>query len=200
MKNIIHMMAVLTLLAGSSAGILAGMRVATMEKIEYQQLKFQKEPVVRTIMEGSTMDPMGQRYKLDYESEKLTVFPGVIDGDPVAAFETFGKGYSGDVGVMVGFSLTSGKIIGMGVTTHTETPGIGSKAKEDPGFVDQFKGMNLATDFKVRGDGGEIDGISGATITCRAVCVAAAEAGRMYGELKDKLAAGKAGAKEESNE
>ena len=130
----------------------------------------------------------------------------LLDGEPVAAFEAFGKGYSGDVGVLVGFSLTSGKIIGMGVTTHSETPGIGSKAKEDPGFVDQFKGMDLAGDFKVRGDGGEVDAISGATITSRAVCMAAGQAGKMFGELKGKLAAGKTGAKsatdakEESND
>ncbi|WDP91675.1 MAG: FMN-binding protein [Desulfobacter sp.] len=200
MKNIIHMVGVLALLAGSAAGILAGMRVATMDKIEYQQLKFQKEPVVRRIMEGSSLDPMENRFKLDYGDQKLTVFPGVIDGEPVAAFETFGKGYSGDVGVMVGVSLSDGKIIGMGVTTHSETPGIGSKAKESPDFVDRFKGKKLVKAFRVRADGGEVDGISGATITSRGVCMAAGEAGKIYGALGDKLAAAAGDAKENNHE
>lgn len=196
MKNIIQMVVVLTLLSGSSAGILAGIRVVTLEKIEYQQLKFQKEPAVRNIMDGSSVDPMDRRFKVDYQGGKLTIFPGEIDGEPMAAFETFGKGYSGDVGVMVGLSLSSGRIIGMGVTTHSETPGIGSKAKDSPDFVDQFTGEPVESDFKVRTDGGGVDAISGATITSRAVCGAVNEAGRIYGELKERLLEIKAEAKE----
>jgi electron transport complex protein RnfG len=199
MKNIIQMVVVLTVLSGSSAGILAGIRVMTMEKIEYQQLKFQKEPAVRKIMEGSAVDPMAERFKIDYQGRKLTIFPGEIDGEPMAAFETFGKGYSGEVGVMVGISLSSGRIIGMGVTTHSETPGIGSKVKDSPTFVDQFEGEPVESGFKVRNDGGGVDAISGATITSRAVCVAVDEAGKVYGELKERRLATETEAKDGNN-
>ena len=79
------------------------------------------------------------------------------------------------------------KLIGVGVTTHTETPGLGATAKDDPGFVSQFKGMPVKETFKVTNDGGKVNAMSGATITSRAVCSAASDAGMIYKKLKPQL-------------
>ncbi|UCD32142.1 MAG: FMN-binding protein, partial [Desulfobacterales bacterium] len=104
------------------------------------------------------------------------------------AFESFGKGYGGEVGLMVGVDLDNDKIIGVGVTTHSETPGLGAQAKDDPTFVSQFKGFAIAEPAKVTTDGGKINAMSGATITSRAVCSAATDAGQIYQKLKPQLA------------
>jgi electron transport complex protein RnfG len=74
------------------------------------------------------------------------------------------------------------------VTTHSETPGLGATAKDDPGFVSQFKGMPIQETFKVTNDGGKVNALSGATITSRAVCSAASNAGMIYKKLKPQLA------------
>jgi electron transport complex protein RnfG len=73
------------------------------------------------------------------------------------------------------------------VTTHSETPGLGATAKDDPGFVSQFKGLPIEETFKVTNDGGKVNAMSGATITSRAVCAAATEAGSIYQKLKPQL-------------
>ena len=79
-------------------------------------------------------------------------------------------------------------IIGIGVTTHSETPGLGSRAKDDPKFTVQFKGLSMTAPIKVTNDGGKVNALSGATITSRAVCAAATEAGQIYQKFKPQLA------------
>ena len=114
---------------------------------------------------------------------------GVLEGEPRAVtFETSGKGYGGDVGLMVGIDTKDNKVIGVGVTTHAETPGMGAKAQTDPSFAAQFRELPLDEQVNVTGDGGSINAISGATITSRAVCSATNDALKLYEKLQSQLA------------
>lgn len=89
---------------------------------------------------------------------------------------------------MVGINLETDTIIGVRVTTHSETPGIGSRAKDNPSFVSQFSGKGMDTNFAVKADGGAIDAMSGATVTSKAVSVAATQAKEIYRKLKPEIA------------
>ena len=189
MREIIKMIVVLTVLSAFSGGLLAAVRGGTMEKIEYQQLVFVKGPAIRSIFEGCSNDPIVDRFKIKDGDIERSFFVGVFDGKAdTVTFESFGKGFGGDIGLMVGVNIDDDKIIGMGVTTHSETPGIGSKAKTDPKFSNQFKGLDLVQSFKVKPDGGEIDAMSGATVTSKGVCVGVTEAGNIYKRLKPQIA------------
>ena len=89
---------------------------------------------------------------------------------------------------MVGVNIVDDTLVGVGVTTHAETPGVGARAKTDPAFAAQFKGMPFEGEFKVKPDGGQVDALSGATITSRAVSSAVTDAVEIYGRLKSQLA------------
>lgn len=159
-----------------------------MEKIENQQLQFVKGPAIKAILEGASNDPIVDRFKLMDGDVERSFFVGVFDGKANAvALESFGKGYGGDVGVMVGINVDDGKLLGAGVTTHAETPGMGAKAKEDPSFVSQFKGVPIQESYKVTNDGGKIDAISGATITSRAVAAGVTDVAGIYNRLKPQV-------------
>ncbi|MEA1900072.1 MAG: RnfABCDGE type electron transport complex subunit G [Thermodesulfobacteriota bacterium] len=189
MREIIKMIVVLTVLSCFSGGLLAAIRGGTKDKIEYQQLVFVKGPAIRNILEGCSNDPIVDRFKIKDGDIERSFFVGVFDGKAdTVAFESFGKGFGGDIGLMVGININDDKIIGMGVTTHSETPGIGSRAKTDPKFSDQFKTLALVQSFKVKPDGGKIDAISGATVTSRGVCGGITEAGSVYKRLKPQIA------------
>jgi electron transport complex protein RnfG len=188
MREMIKMLVVLTVLATLSGGLLAAIRDNTKDRIENQVLEFVKGPAIRSILEGATNDPIVDRFQLEDGDIERTFFVGVFDGEPRAVvLETSGKGYGGDVGLMVGIDTKDDKLMGVGVTTHSETPGMGAKAKTDPSFVAQFKEMPLKDSIKVTGDGGSINAISGATITSRAVCSAATDAAELYEKLKPQL-------------
>jgi electron transport complex protein RnfG len=188
MREMIKMLIVLTVLATLSGGLLAAIRDNTKDRIENQVLEFVKGPAIRSILQGATNDPIVDRFQLKDGEVERTFFVGVMDGEPRdVAFETSGKGYGGDVGLMVGIDTKEDKIVGVGVTTHGETPGMGARAKTDPSFTAQFKGLPLKDPLKVTGDGGSINAISGATITSRAVCSATNDAVELYEKLKPQL-------------
>ncbi|MDY6820616.1 MAG: RnfABCDGE type electron transport complex subunit G [Deferribacterota bacterium] len=80
------------------------------------------------------------------------------------------KGYGGDIVVLVGVD-TSGKITGIEILRHSETPGLGNKITKKE-FKDSFKGLSIKDKIAVKKDGGIIDSFAGATISPRAVCEA----------------------------
>ena len=188
MRELIKMVVVLTILSAFSGGLLAGLRISTAAQIENQQLKFVKGPAIKLILEGASNDPIVDRFKVTDGDIDRSFFVGKFNGKAnTVAFESFGKGYGGDMGLMVGVDIENDKIIGVGVTTHSETPGLGAQAKDDPTFVYQFKGLAITDSSKVTADGGQINAMSGATITSRAVCSAATDAGKIYQKLKPQL-------------
>ncbi len=189
MREMLKMIIVLTALCSFSGGLLAALRNETMEKIENQQLEFVKGPAIRDILKGSANDPIADRFKIKTGETEKSFFVGKFDGKAeTVAFESTGKGFGGDIGLMIGVNIADDKIVGIGVTTHSETPGIGSRAKTDPRFAAQFKGLTLTGDFKIKNDGGQVDAISGATVTSKGVAGAVADAAKTYISLKPELA------------
>jgi electron transport complex protein RnfG len=81
-------------------------------------------------------------------------------------FVAYGKGYSSTVQTMVGVD-TAGRIVGCSILYQQETPGLGANAA-NKSWIGQFEGKRISQ-CSVRKDGGEIDSITGATITSRTV-------------------------------
>ncbi len=188
MREMIKMIVVLTILSSFSGGLLAAIRNGTKDKIETQQLTFVKGPAIMAILEGASNAPIDNRFKIVDQDIERNFFIAVFDGKASSvAFESSGKGYGGDIGIMVGVNTFDDKILGVGVTTHSETPGVGSKAKSDPSFTAQFKNTPLAGTFQVKGDGGQVDALSGATITSRGISMALSDASAIYQRLKPQI-------------
>lgn len=95
------------------------------------------------------------------------------------------KGYGGSITITVGID-TEGKITGVEIGDNNETPGLGTKAKDDP-FISQFVGiipeepLTVVKRNKTKSE--EIDAISSATITSRAVTKAVQAAVDINAEL-----------------
>lgn len=87
------------------------------------------------------------------------------------AFKVTPKGFSGLIEVMVGISK-DGKVSGIKILNHSETPGLGANAP-NPKFSGQFKDKPTAAPLEVVKTGAskdnQIDAITGATITSKAV-------------------------------
>ena len=89
-----------------------------------------------------------------------------------AAVESATMGFGGTLKVLVGFN-PAGDVLGYTLLEHAETPGLGAKA--DQWFQKDGKGnvigLNPANDnITVKKDGGQVDAITGSTITSRAFC------------------------------
>ena len=188
MQEMFKMFIVLVVLSSFAGGVLAVVKSETESAIENQQLKYTKAPAIKKIFKEATNNPLQDRFKLKLGDKEKTFFIGEINGKKNnIVFEGFGKGFSGDIGLMVAVNLVNDKIIGVGITTHSETPGIGSKAKTDEKFIMQFVGMPISSLFAVNSDGGKIDALSGATVTSRGVCGALNNAKDIYLKLKKDI-------------
>ena len=102
--------------------------------------------------------------------EKLELYPTRKNGKITSfAMKTFSnQGFGGKIELIVGFNI-DGRILNYQILSSKETPGLGSKISENK-FKSQFKGLIARTSsFKVTKDGGDIDGVTAATISSRAV-------------------------------
>ncbi|CDG21344.1 Electron transport complex protein rnfG [Xenorhabdus poinarii G6] len=97
------------------------------------------------------------------------------NGEPVAAAleSTAPDGYSGAIQLLVGADF-AGKVLGVRVTEHHETPGLGDKIDTRiSDWIYAFSGKKVTAkndaNWAVKKDGGEFDQFTGATITPRAV-------------------------------
>lgn len=83
------------------------------------------------------------------------------------------EGFGGMIETLVAVD-TAGKITAMKIIAHEETPDYGGKMEEvragekTPWFTKQFIGKTEKDDVKLKGSGGKIDAISGATISSEA--------------------------------
>lgn len=188
MREMISMVVVLTVLTAVSGGLLAAVKEKTAPQIEEQVLKFQKAPAIKAIFADATNDPIKERFNVKADDTELQIFPATLaDSRKAIAFEAKGSGFGGSIGLLMGVDLDSDEIIAVRVTTHSETPGIGSRAKDDLSFVDQFAGMSMTSNFGTKSQGGDISAMSGATVTSVGVSQAALAAQALYKKLKPEI-------------
>lgn len=148
MKKILGLVLSLTIISGVCAAVLAYVDSIT------------KEPIKRTA-------------ERNREAARAAVLCGE---EGYTAEGTCKDGYGGDITLMVGFKKDRKTVISYKVLAASETPGLGMKLKT-PEFAGQFKGKD-GSSLKVKKDGGEIEAITSATITSRAVCRAIEDAQR----------------------
>lgn len=113
-----------------------------------------------------------------------------INGDTAVGyvFTIDSAGYGGNIRIIAGVDKDS-RVTGVKVGDNTETPGLGAKASEEP-FISQFANLTITEPLRiVKGNSAkpeEIDAISGATVTSKAVVKAVQAAIDMASELTAK--------------
>lgn len=102
----------------------------------------------------------------DYRLEN-DIYVMLANEKPVGyAFKAVGTGYHGDISIMVALE-DAATVKGIAVIAQSETAGLGTRVTL-PSFTDKFIGKKIES-IKLRTEGGQIDGISGSTISSRAV-------------------------------
>ncbi len=106
------------------------------------------------------------------------------------AFRRIVHGY-GRIELVMGIDA-GGRVLGVRVLEHTETPGLGDKIEaRKSDWIKGFDGLSLdntpAEKWRVRKDGGIFDQFSGATITPRAVVKAVHQGLEFFQRHKNKM-------------
>jgi electron transport complex, RnfABCDGE type, G subunit len=149
-----------------------------------------------------TKGPIAEQNKIAEDQAKMTAFPGAKEFTPMDTSEwesllsgdekeivksvdmakdsgnvlgyvikVAPQGYGGPVETIVGITK-DGKLTGINIVNHSETPGLGAKA-QDPKWQAQFKGKTADMQLKLvkvpPSSANEIEALTGATITSTAV-------------------------------
>ena len=129
--------------------------------------------------------------------EATVVYRGRLKGQPsIAVMQVIAPdGYSGKISLIIAINSEgprNGKISGVRVISHKETPGLGDYIEIARNkWITLFNGTSLDnpkdSDWKVKKDGGQFDYMAGATITPRAVVKAVHKALQYYAQHRDEL-------------
>ena len=159
---ILRLTVTLLLITGCVAAALAGVNLITKDKIaEIQQQK--TLDAIAAVLPGVE----------GLEEVAITGDAGIVSGVYASgdsyAVQVLTTGFDGEIAMMVG--ITDGQVQGISIISHTETPGLGAVAAAKNAKGDAFRNQFVGTSgvLAVNKDGGQIDAITSATITSRAV-------------------------------
>lgn len=161
-KEILLPAVVLFLISVIVTAALAGTNALTKDTIAQLAQESQAQAMSRVIEADTFTQDEGER-----DGESFTYNTALLEDEPVGyVFVTAASGYGGDVSVMTAVDL-QGTILAVEVlSVADETPGLGANAAKSEWWA-QFAGMS--GELAVNKDGGEVDALTGATITSRAV-------------------------------
>lgn len=119
------------------------------------------------------------------DKEAKMVYAGYDDNNELVglAIEASGIGFADVIKILYGYDPKAQKVIGFYVLESKETPGLGDKIEKDDNFLENFKALDvsLIDDFSAlknevitvkkgaKENPWEIDAITGATISSRAI-------------------------------
>lgn len=200
MKEILDLGLRLALICGVAALLLSQVDAQTREPIRQAMLKERMEAVA-AVMPPFDNVPDADRVDIDDATGERSYWRGYQGEAPAGfAFKALtNAGYAGEIELMLGVDA-EGKVSGLRILRHAETPGLGAKYADPATLTQLYVGHGLAdTDWRVKKDGGDLDAVTGATVTGRALAGAIGAALTQYAEDQAQLATAPRGAGADSS-
>lgn len=143
------------------AAALAGVNALTEDRIAAVKAENTRQAIEAVLPGGGEEVPF---------TDSTGIVTKVYASDTGYAVEVTPAGFGAVIDMMVGIDR-EGRVLGIRIISHSETPGLGASAAAEnaagTAFRDQFAG--LSGSLAVTKDGGQIDALTGATVTSRAV-------------------------------
>ena len=157
----------ITVIAGVSLGFINDITKGPKEQAKLER----KINALKNVLPEFNNNPVEdvKRIKSDLAKDSIEIYAGFLNENQsgTAVVGSSEKGFSGLVKIMVGFN-SDGSIKNIAVLEQKETPGLGTKMKDEK-FIKQFRDKHPSTyNLKVKKDQGDVDALTGATITTRA--------------------------------
>ena len=147
----------LTLITTIVAGLLGLVNYVTADTIA-EQIAQKAENAMRQVLEADSYEPLDV-------PEESAVTAAYRAGDRGYVVRVAPNGFGGAIDMMVGVDV-SGAVTGVAIVSQSETASLGANCTRED-FRAQFTGKTGT--LSVSKDGGEIEALTGATVTSRAV-------------------------------
>lgn len=160
-KHALRLSASLLIITAAAALILSLVNAVTSDRIA-ALAEEKRLASMAAVMPGANVFS-----ELYCEDETINGITGAYSGTRFLGYcvQVSPNGFGGTISLMVGVS-EGGSVTGVSILDHSETAGLGSKA-DSPDFLDQYIGKSGTVNVNTGKNA--IDGITGATITSKAV-------------------------------
>ena len=188
MKESLRLILVLSVICFVAGVLLAAVYDLTSSPIE-QAKRAEKLAALQKVLPGYDNDPYQNNYVISTNGLQFVFYVARKDNTFVGtAFESSAAGYGDAVTVMAGINAANEIQAVEVLEAPKETPGLGAKIREAE-FLRQFIGRNVKQrDWcAVRQYGGEVDAVTGATISSRAVTAAVRAGLEMFVQYSDDI-------------
>ncbi len=170
-QGVLRPVVTLVAIACLSAFILGYVHELTLEPIKRAKDN-QELAAIAEVVGDFDNNPFAEKMTITTKNKKhkMVMYPARKDGalNSVAIKTYSNNGFGGRIELIVGFNV-DGSIKNFKIISSHETPGLGTKVDE-PRFKEQFKGFYPRRQvLKVKQDGGDIDAVTAATVSSRAV-------------------------------
>jgi Na+-transporting NADH:ubiquinone oxidoreductase subunit C len=179
MKSKITMILFVLILGSSLTTALVAVDKFTKEPIARNKAKKLQKGILSSLNIEYGEDDQSEIFSANVETIEIVITEGAdpkkfyrskTSGD--IAFEISGTGVQGQIDATIALSPDLERIRGLSIVAQTETPGLGSRIAEAE-FLDRFKDKNITSGLSILAPGkaaadNEVDGISGATLSCNA--------------------------------
>lgn len=164
-KFILRLAITLFLISAITAGLLAAVNSITAPIIGELNRRKQTDAMAAVVPDAATA------VRVDYTDPKGIVLEVYKTDSAYAVKVAAPGGFGGTIEMMVGVDQ-SGTVLGISVINHGETAGLGAVAADKSAKGEAFRGQfaGLSGTVAVKKDGGQVEAITGATISSRAVC------------------------------
>ncbi len=156
-----------------------------VQRLKAEALQAAIFKVIPGITQTETFMWDGESFTPAEESANTLVYAGYNDAGALIglAIAASGQGYADIISILYGYSPEKQQVIGFYVLESKETPGLGDKIEKDESFLDNFTAMDVSLTASgtqlvnsivpvksgTKNNAWEVDGITGATISSRAI-------------------------------
>ena len=161
-KYVLRLTLTLFLITAVVAACLAAVNGVTKPRIEATKAA-KTQQAIEAVLPGGGDEITGY-------TDETGLVSKVYGSEAGYAVEVAPNGFGGPITMMVGVSA-DGQVLGISIVSQTETAGLGAVAAAKTSAGESFRGQYAGKtgSLAVTKDGGDIDAITGATITSRAV-------------------------------
>ncbi len=166
-KNIFKYALVLFIITAITAALLAWVNMVTADKIAQNAVLAENNALREVMSDAESFEPLDEASATGYGAQAIYIAKDASDKAIGLCVKMAKNGYGGEIVSIIGVD-TEGIVTGVSIISHSETPGLGAKLVNED-FKGQFTGKGEVSVVKAGAKDDQVNAISGATISSKAL-------------------------------
>lgn len=181
-KDILRYALILFAITAVVAGLLAGVNLLTKDTITQNEVAAEQEALREVMPEAASFEALDAETAALYGVDAVYTAAGADGAAQGYCVKVSENGYGGVIQAVAGVDA-AGRVTGVSIISHSETPGLGANIEKES-FRKQYTGQGAVDVVKAGAQEGEVNAVSGATISSKALTAGVNKAVEVAAQLQ----------------